>query len=77
MRNLFFATLGFSLVLLSGCALIFDTVAEKVAEGVDVYCSLPGDQRAVYSGAINRALSTHGRSIVIGCADDQSGLLSK
>lgn len=59
-----------ALFVLSGCALIGDPIAEKVAKVVIKYCEEPFGARQTYRQSINAQLDTHGHTLHAHCAGD-------
>ena len=60
------------LVLASGCSVLGEPVAEKVADAIDKYCEEPFNQRQVYRESINAELLGEGHSIAVTCSGDPS-----
>ena len=54
----------------SGCALIGDPIAEKVAKVVIKYCEEPYGARQTYRQSINAQLDAHGHTLHAHCAGD-------
>ena len=67
LKKLFALTL---ILTLSGCALLGQPVAEKVAKAVDTYCEEPYQARQLYRRTVNGELAAAGHSVVITCAGD-------
>lgn len=57
-------------LIMTGCTLFGEPIAEKVADGVSKYCTEPYSQRLVYYEYINRELETKGHHIAVVCAGD-------
>jgi uncharacterized protein YceK len=53
-------------ILMAGCA----TVAEKIAEGVTVYCVHPLPYRLIYRNTVNAQLAATGHKVHVHCAGD-------
>ena len=56
--------------LASGCSLLGQPIAEKVADVVDTYCDEPLSARQVYRETVNAELAAEGHSIEVTCAGD-------
>ncbi len=55
---------------LSGCALAGKSVADRVADGVQVYCAEPEPARDFYRTLVNDALARYGHALCVRCAGD-------
>lgn len=62
-------------VLISGCA-IFDQAADKIADGVQVYCEQPYVYRSDFRNTINAQLGGTGHSVHVHCAGDPADDIS-
>lgn len=58
------------LCLLTGCSILGQPAAGKIADGVDIYCSEDFDARVLYRKKVNEALAGEGHTIRIDCAGD-------
>ena len=58
------------LITLSGCAVLFSPVAEKVASAVEKYCEEPYAYRQVYRNTVNGNLGTTGHRVHVHCYGD-------
>ena len=54
---------------LSGCAFVAPA-ADKIADGVRIYCQEPANSRAIVRDTINRELAADGHSVRVTCAGD-------
>ena len=67
MRNLFLVCVALAS---TGCSIIGQPIAEKVADVVDKYCEEPFTQRLVYRETVNDELAGEGHSIEVTCNGD-------
>ena len=63
------ALLGVFLIV-GGCTLFGQPIADKVADAIDSYCNEPLYARQVYRDAINDELADDGHRIEVTCAGD-------
>ena len=66
------ALLGVYLIV-AGCTLLGQPIADKVADAIDSYCNEPLTARQVYRDAINDELADDGHRIEVTCAGDPGG----
>ena len=66
------ALLGVFLIV-GGCALLGQPIADKVADAIDTNCDEPLNARQVYRDAINDELADDGHRIEVTCAGDPGG----
>lgn len=64
-----FAILMTALIPLSGCA-VFGQAAEKIADGVEVYCEQPYVYRSQFRNTVNAQLGGTGHTVHVHCAGD-------
>lgn len=57
-------------LLISGCSIFGDKIAEEVARGIDDYCKEPQQARELYRAQVNAELAQDGHSITVVCAGD-------
>ena len=57
-------------LVLGGCSILGQPIAEKVADGIERYCQEAYEQRHVYRHSINTELAAEGHSIVVTCRGD-------
>lgn len=55
---------------LTGCAILAQPVAEKVASAVEKYCEEPYSYRQIYRNTVNSQLIVSGHTVHVHCADD-------
>lgn len=60
-------------LLISGCSVFGEPVAEKVAEAVDRYCEEPFNARQVVRETVNAQLQEQGHEVSVTCAGDPAG----
>jgi len=56
--------------LTSGCSLLGQPIAERVADVIDTYCEEPFSARQVYAETVNAELAVDGHSIDVDCSGD-------
>lgn len=66
----FMLALVWVLAIPSGCALIGDPIAERVAKTVEKYCGEPLSYRTIYANTVNSHLTQTGHVVHVHCAGD-------
>jgi len=59
-----------STVLMTGCSILGQPVAEKVASAVDKYCEEPYSARQLYRTTVNEELALEGHTVTVTCFGD-------
>jgi hypothetical protein len=65
-----------SALLTGGCAIVGEPAAEKVADGIDTYCTKESyTARAMYRMSVNEKLVQYGHTIHVYCAGDPEDIV--